>query len=58
MPPRHPKVSGVKIGQFKGLKIYGELKNPKRRRVGQAFESGGAPFGVWFFKGCGLSVCL
>ena len=31
MPPRHPKVSGVKIGQFKGLKIYGELKNPKRR---------------------------
>ena len=31
MPPRHPKVSGVKIGQFNGLKIYGELKNPKRR---------------------------
>ncbi len=31
MPPRHPKVSGVKIGQFQGLKIYGELKMPKRR---------------------------
>jgi len=22
--------------------------------VGQAFELGGAPFGVWFFKGCGV----
>jgi hypothetical protein len=32
MPPRKPKVSGVKIGKFKGLKIYGELKSPKRRR--------------------------
>ncbi len=31
MLPRHPKVSGAKIGEFKGLKIYGELKNPKRR---------------------------
>ncbi len=31
MPSRHAKVSGVKIGQFKGLKIYGELKSPKRR---------------------------
>lgn len=25
------------------------------RRVGQAFDMGGAPFGVSFFKGCGLS---
>ena len=31
MPQRHPKVSGAKIGQFKGLKIYGELKSPKCR---------------------------
>jgi hypothetical protein len=31
MPSRHPKVSGVKIGEFKGLTIYGELKFPKRR---------------------------
>jgi transposase len=23
-------------------------------RVGQAFELGAAPFGVWFFKGCGF----
>ncbi len=27
-------------------------------RVGQAFELGGARFGVWFFKGCDLSACL
>jgi len=26
--------------------------------VGQALESGGALFGVWYFKGCGLSTCL
>ncbi len=24
------------------------------RRVGQAIELGGAAFGIWFFKGCGL----
>jgi hypothetical protein len=29
----------------------------KRGRVGQAFDMGGAPFGVSFFKGCGLSLC-
>ncbi len=23
-------------------------------RLGQAFELRGAPFGVWYFKGCGL----
>jgi hypothetical protein len=23
-------------------------------RVAQAFELGGASFGVWFYKGCGL----
>jgi hypothetical protein len=27
------------------------------RRVGHAFELGGAPFDVWYFKGCGLSKC-
>jgi hypothetical protein len=26
-------------------------------RVGQAFELGGAPFGVWFYKGCGFWGC-
>ena len=31
MPRRHPKVSGVRIGRFKGLEICGELKSPKRR---------------------------
>jgi len=34
---------------------WAEITEPRATRVGQAFDMGGAPFGVSFFKGCGLS---